>query len=75
MPIAKRVLLVDDDAMLRASLAEQLTQEGDYTVAEAQIAPRRASWRADGSTNSSSWMSRFPTATGARCAANCATRA
>jgi DNA-binding response OmpR family regulator len=35
MPIAKRVLLVDDDAMLRASLAEQLAQEEAYTVVEA----------------------------------------
>ena len=28
MPSAKRVLLVDDDEMLRTSLAEQLTSEG-----------------------------------------------
>ena len=32
MSSAKRVLLVEDDAMLSASLAEQLTQEGAYTV-------------------------------------------
>ena len=35
MPAPKRVLLVDDDQMLRASLAEQLQAEGAYTVAEA----------------------------------------
>jgi DNA-binding response OmpR family regulator len=35
MPSAKRVLLVDDDAVLRASLAEQLAHEGPYTVIEA----------------------------------------
>jgi DNA-binding response OmpR family regulator len=35
MPSAKRVLLVDDDQMLRTSLAEQLAAEGDYTIAEA----------------------------------------
>jgi DNA-binding response OmpR family regulator len=32
MTSAKRVLLVEDDAMLSASLAEQLAAEGDYSV-------------------------------------------
>ena len=32
MTSAKRVLLVEDDAMLSASLAEQLAQDGDYSV-------------------------------------------
>ncbi|HEX2593024.1 MAG TPA: response regulator transcription factor [Rhizomicrobium sp.] len=42
MPSAKRVLLLDDDAMLRNSIAEQLAAEGEYqpieagTVAEAR---------------------------------------
>ncbi|HEY4113040.1 MAG TPA: response regulator, partial [Rhizomicrobium sp.] len=35
MPSAKKVLLVDDDAMLRGSLAEQLAAEGDYDIVEA----------------------------------------
>jgi DNA-binding response OmpR family regulator len=35
MPSAKRVLLVDDDEMLRASLAEQLSADGDYDPVEA----------------------------------------
>src|SRR5579871_3477840 len=38
MPSAKRLLLVDDDAVLRASLAEQLAQEGPYLVVEAASA-------------------------------------
>jgi DNA-binding response OmpR family regulator len=35
MPSAKRVLLVDEDVVLRASLAEQLAREGSYAVIEA----------------------------------------
>jgi len=35
MPSAKRVLLVDDDSMLRSSLAEQLASEGTYAIVEA----------------------------------------
>ncbi len=35
MPSAKRVLLADDDAMLRTSLAEQLASEGPYTIVQA----------------------------------------
>ena len=34
MSSVKRVLLVEDDAMLRASLAEQLSQESAYSVVE-----------------------------------------
>jgi DNA-binding response OmpR family regulator len=35
MPTPKRVLLVDDDTMLRSSLAEQLAADGPYAVTEA----------------------------------------
>jgi DNA-binding response OmpR family regulator len=35
MPSAKRVLLVDDDAMLRSSLAEQLEQDDGFSPVEA----------------------------------------
>jgi len=36
MPSAKRVLLVDDDEMLRSSLAEQLAATGEYAPVEAR---------------------------------------
>lgn len=43
MPNTKQVLLVDDDAMLRTSLAEQLAAEGDYMPVEAgTVADARA---------------------------------
>lgn len=35
MPSEKRVLLVDDDTMLRGSLAEQFTNDGEFTPVEA----------------------------------------
>lgn len=35
MPNARHILLVDDDAVLRASLAEQLAREGAYAIVEA----------------------------------------
>ena len=35
MASARHILLVDDDAVLRASLGEQLAQEGDYVVVTA----------------------------------------
>ena len=38
MPSARHILLVDDDAVLRASLAEQLAQDGAYIVVAAQNA-------------------------------------
>jgi DNA-binding response OmpR family regulator len=38
MPSAKRVLLLDDDTMLRNSIAEQLVAEGDYQPIEVSTA-------------------------------------
>ena len=48
MPSAKRVLLVDDDAILRASLAEQLVREGPYVVVEATTAAEAREAAKDG---------------------------
>jgi len=43
MPSAKRVLLVDDDTMLRSSLVEQLAATGEYAPVEAgSVAEGRA---------------------------------
>jgi DNA-binding response OmpR family regulator len=49
MPSAKRVLLVDHDAVLRASLAEQLAREGSYSVVEAASAAEARGLSKDGS--------------------------
>ena len=48
MASAKRVLLVDPDAVLRASLAEQLTREGPYSVVEAASAAQARTLAKDG---------------------------
>jgi DNA-binding response OmpR family regulator len=48
MPTPKRVLLVDDDQMLRASLAEQLAADSSYTVVEAGSAAEGRERAADG---------------------------
>jgi DNA-binding response OmpR family regulator len=48
MTSAKRVLLVEDDEMLADSLAEQLSQEGDYTVVRAGDCAAARSFAADG---------------------------
>jgi len=47
MPSAKHILLVDDDSVLRASLAEQLAHEGAYIIVEAATAAE-ARLKADG---------------------------
>jgi DNA-binding response OmpR family regulator len=49
MASAKRVLLVDHDAVLRASLAEQLTRDGPYAVVEAGSAAEAREQAKDGS--------------------------
>jgi DNA-binding response OmpR family regulator len=48
MASTKRVLLVDDDAVLRASLAEQLVREGPYIVIEAGTAAEARGLAQDG---------------------------
>ena len=46
--MSRRVLLVDDDRMLRASLAEQLAQEGAFKVVEAGSCAEARAAAADG---------------------------
>lgn len=47
MPSQKKVLLLDDDAMLRTSLAEQLATEGAYSVVEASTCAEARTHAAD----------------------------
>lgn len=48
MPIAKRVLLVDDDDMLRSSLAEQLAHQDGFATVEAASAAEARERASDG---------------------------
>ncbi len=48
MTSAKRVLLVEDDAMLAASLTEQMTQDGDYSVVAVDDCAKAREAGADG---------------------------
>jgi DNA-binding response OmpR family regulator len=48
MPSAKRILLLDDDAMLRSSLAEQLAGESDYAIVEASTCSEARARAQDG---------------------------
>lgn len=48
MATPKRVLLVDDDTMLRSSLAEQLAADGSFTVVEAGSCAEGRERAADG---------------------------
>jgi DNA-binding response OmpR family regulator len=47
MPSQKKVLLLDDDAMLRTSLAEQLATDGAYSVVEASTCAEARTRAAD----------------------------
>ena len=68
MASTKRVLLVDDDTMLRTSLAEQLASAGAYAVAEAANCEEARARAGEGLLNSSSSMSACQTAMAANSA-------
>jgi DNA-binding response OmpR family regulator len=48
MPSYKNVLILDDDAMLRTSLAEQLAAEGTYAIVEASTCAEARSRASEG---------------------------
>ena len=48
MATPRPILIVEDDAALRATLAEQIAQEGDFTADEAESATEAAAKLADG---------------------------
>ena len=50
MATPRPILIVEDDAALRATLAEQIAMEGDFTADEAESAAEAAAKLADGET-------------------------
>src|SRR5579883_3119919 len=75
MTIGRKILLVDDDAALRHSLAEQLRLHEEFAPAEAENGAKALELATQHISTSSSSMSASPTWTGASSAASCGARA
>ncbi len=71
MIMERRVLLVDDDAALRQSLAEQLKLHGEFSITEAETADAALDIAKHQSFHAC-WMSACPAWTGASSAGSCA---
>ena len=61
-----RIVVAEDEALIRLDLAEMLGEEGYEVVGQAATASRRSSWPRSCAPTWSSWTSRCPSSTASR---------